>query len=217
MMMQIVGTFAEFERAMLRERMRNSLDAARKQGRVGGRRPELKPHRQKEIVHWSRFIPRRRRLTLDADRIPSLGAVFVRSATVSDPLPGECSPYVHTKARKAHPASGLANVDRRRADVAGRPDLRPDPRRRPGAGPHPAAAGRDRSSLAGLGPGLLGELQAKVRACLLRARTRRGVLEREDAAAMATWDHGGGFWLDAGVRIDAAGATAAGARRSAAR
>jgi len=29
MMMQIVGTFAEFERAMLRERTRNGLDAAR--------------------------------------------------------------------------------------------------------------------------------------------------------------------------------------------
>ena len=51
MMMQIVGTFAEFERAMLRERTNNGLDAARKQGRVGGRRPKLKTHQQQEIVH----------------------------------------------------------------------------------------------------------------------------------------------------------------------
>ena len=51
MMMQIVGTFAEFERAMLRERTRSGLDAARKQGRVGGRRPKLKTHQQQEIVH----------------------------------------------------------------------------------------------------------------------------------------------------------------------
>jgi DNA invertase Pin-like site-specific DNA recombinase len=51
MMMQIVGTFAEFERAMLRERTRNGLDAARKQGRIGGRRPKLKAHQQEEIVH----------------------------------------------------------------------------------------------------------------------------------------------------------------------
>ena len=51
MMMQIVGTFAEFERAMLRERTRSGLDAARKQGRVGGRRPKLKTHQQEEIVH----------------------------------------------------------------------------------------------------------------------------------------------------------------------
>jgi DNA invertase Pin-like site-specific DNA recombinase len=50
MMMQMVGTFAEFEHAMLRERTQNGLDAARKQGRIGGRRPKLKPHQQKEIV-----------------------------------------------------------------------------------------------------------------------------------------------------------------------
>ena len=50
MMMQIVGSFAEFERAMLRERTRNGLDAARKDGRVGGRRPKLTSQQQKEIV-----------------------------------------------------------------------------------------------------------------------------------------------------------------------
>jgi DNA invertase Pin-like site-specific DNA recombinase len=43
MMMQIVGSFAEFERAMLRERTRTGLDAARQEGRVGGRRPKLPP------------------------------------------------------------------------------------------------------------------------------------------------------------------------------
>ena len=51
MMMQMVGTFAEFERAMLRERTQNGLDEARKQGRVGGRRPKLKKHQQDEIVN----------------------------------------------------------------------------------------------------------------------------------------------------------------------
>ena len=51
MMMQIVGTFAEFERAMLRERTQSGLDAARKQGRVGGRRPKLNTHQQQEIMH----------------------------------------------------------------------------------------------------------------------------------------------------------------------
>jgi DNA invertase Pin-like site-specific DNA recombinase len=51
MMMQIIGSFAEFERAMLRERRRNGLDAARKNGRVGGRRPKLKTHQQQEIIH----------------------------------------------------------------------------------------------------------------------------------------------------------------------
>ena len=51
MMMQIVGTFAEFERAMLRERTQRGLEAARKQGRVGGRRPKLDTHQQQEIVN----------------------------------------------------------------------------------------------------------------------------------------------------------------------
>jgi len=50
MMMQIVGAFAEFERAMLRDRTRNGLDAARKEGRIGGRRPKLKMNQEREIV-----------------------------------------------------------------------------------------------------------------------------------------------------------------------
>ena len=50
MMMQLVGTFAEFERAMLRERTRNGLDEARKQGRVGGRRPKLTTRQQQEVI-----------------------------------------------------------------------------------------------------------------------------------------------------------------------
>jgi DNA invertase Pin-like site-specific DNA recombinase len=50
MMMQMVGAFAEFERAILRERTKAGLDAARKQGRIGGRRPKLRPNQQNEIV-----------------------------------------------------------------------------------------------------------------------------------------------------------------------
>ena len=49
MMMQMVGAFAEFERAMLRERTKAGLDAARQEGRVGGRRPKLSPPQQDEI------------------------------------------------------------------------------------------------------------------------------------------------------------------------
>ena len=36
---------------MLRERTQRGLEAARKQGRVGGRRPKLNPHQQQEIMH----------------------------------------------------------------------------------------------------------------------------------------------------------------------
>jgi DNA invertase Pin-like site-specific DNA recombinase len=50
MMMQIVGSFAEFEREMLRERTRHGLEAARKEGRVGGRKPKLTPQQEKEVV-----------------------------------------------------------------------------------------------------------------------------------------------------------------------
>ena len=49
MMMQMVGAFAEFERAMLRERTKAGLDAARQEGRVGGRRPKLSLQQQSEI------------------------------------------------------------------------------------------------------------------------------------------------------------------------
>ena len=49
MMMQMVGAFAEFERAMLRERTKAGLDAARQEGRIGGRRPKLSAQQQNEI------------------------------------------------------------------------------------------------------------------------------------------------------------------------
>ncbi len=50
MLMQMVGAFAEFERAMLRERTQSGLEAARREGRVGGRRPKLTTLQRREIV-----------------------------------------------------------------------------------------------------------------------------------------------------------------------
>src|SRR3546814_19742869 len=41
MMMQMVGSFAEFERAMIRERTSAGLAQARAEGRIGGRRRKL--------------------------------------------------------------------------------------------------------------------------------------------------------------------------------
>ena len=49
MMMQMVGVFAEFERAMLKERTKAGLDAAREEGRIGGRRPKLSERQQAEV------------------------------------------------------------------------------------------------------------------------------------------------------------------------
>jgi DNA invertase Pin-like site-specific DNA recombinase len=50
MMMQMVGAFAEFERAILKERTLAGLKVAREAGRTGGRRRKLKPEQQHEIV-----------------------------------------------------------------------------------------------------------------------------------------------------------------------
>lgn len=50
MLLQMVGSFAEFERAMIRERTRAGLESAKARGRIGGQRPTLTPHQQVEIV-----------------------------------------------------------------------------------------------------------------------------------------------------------------------
>ena len=50
MMMQMVGSFAEFEREMIRERTKAGLDAARIEGRIGGRKPKLRLDQKKDIA-----------------------------------------------------------------------------------------------------------------------------------------------------------------------
>lgn len=50
MMMQMVGSFAEFERAMIRERTSAGLARARAEGRIGGRRPKLAETQRREIA-----------------------------------------------------------------------------------------------------------------------------------------------------------------------
>jgi DNA invertase Pin-like site-specific DNA recombinase len=50
MMMQMVASFAEFERAMVRERTTAGLAAARAEGRVGGRRKKLDAAKRREIA-----------------------------------------------------------------------------------------------------------------------------------------------------------------------
>jgi DNA invertase Pin-like site-specific DNA recombinase len=50
MLMQMLGSFAEFERAMVRERTRAGLKAAAARGRKGGRQPKLTPEQKTEIL-----------------------------------------------------------------------------------------------------------------------------------------------------------------------
>ena len=66
MMMQMVGAFAEFERAMLRERTKVGLDAARPEGRIGGRRPKLSSQQQAEI---RRMVSKGDKTAADAARL----------------------------------------------------------------------------------------------------------------------------------------------------
>ncbi len=75
MMMQMVGAFAEFERSMLKERTKAGLDAARDEGRVGGRRPKLTPQQQIEI---RKMVSKGRKTAADAARL-----FKVHPATVS--------------------------------------------------------------------------------------------------------------------------------------
>ena len=50
MLTQMLGAFAEYERAMVRERTAAGLAAARAEGRVGGRRPKLTPQQRADVV-----------------------------------------------------------------------------------------------------------------------------------------------------------------------
>src|SRR5271163_3568371 len=50
MMMQMISSFAEFERAMIRERTSAGIAAARAEGRIGGRRKKLDASKRREIA-----------------------------------------------------------------------------------------------------------------------------------------------------------------------
>lgn len=84
MMMQLVGAFAEFERAMLRERTLAGLHAARQAGRVGGRRRSLHPDQEQEIV---RLVRSRQKSAAAAARLfnvhPATVSRLLRRAAVA--------------------------------------------------------------------------------------------------------------------------------------
>ena len=67
-----------------------------------------------------------------------------------------------------------------------------------------AAGGVIFHAAAGLDANAIAQVQAQVRRRMLRAVVRRGLLPEDDARAMAQWEHGGGFSVDASVRIEAA-------------
>ena len=75
MLMQMVGSFAEFERAMLKERTMAGLKAARKEGRIGGRPSKLKFQQQQEII---KLVTKGKKTAAEAARLFN-----VHPATVS--------------------------------------------------------------------------------------------------------------------------------------
>jgi DNA invertase Pin-like site-specific DNA recombinase len=98
MMMQMVGAFAEFERSMLRERTKAGLDSARREGRIGGRRPKLTPQQQAEIT---RMVSRGEKTAADAARL-----FKIHPATVSRLL--SQARLAAAKEAKARPRSKTA-------------------------------------------------------------------------------------------------------------
>ncbi len=66
----------------------------------------------------------------------------------------------------------------------------------------PTAGGVVFHAAGGLDATAITQVQAQVRRRLLRGFVRRGLLPGNDAQAMAQWQHGGGFSLDASVRIE---------------
>jgi hypothetical protein len=64
------------------------------------------------------------------------------------------------------------------------------------------AAGVVLHAPAGLDDDAIAAMQAQVRRRVLRTFVRRGLIEKDDADAMAGWEYGGGFSVDASVRIE---------------
>lgn len=72
----------------------------------------------------------------------------------------------------------------------------------PDYGPEYQTAGLRFHEATALSPQLLERLQHTVRKRVLRHFARHTLLEPHQAEDMLTWDHGGGFSLDASVRIE---------------
>jgi DNA invertase Pin-like site-specific DNA recombinase len=84
MMMQMVGAFAEFERAMLKERTKAGLDLARQEGRIGGRRPKLTLQQQAEI---RKMVSKGHKTAADAARLFKVHPATVSRLLARSPLP----------------------------------------------------------------------------------------------------------------------------------
>lgn len=88
MMMQMVGSFAEFERAMIRERTSAGLAAARAEGRVGGRRKKLNDVKRREIAE---SVLTGRKSAADMARLYNISQPTVSRIVAQHRMTGETS------------------------------------------------------------------------------------------------------------------------------
>ncbi|HEY3639291.1 MAG TPA: recombinase family protein [Rhizomicrobium sp.] len=77
LMMQMLGTFAEFEREMIRSRTRHGIESARRAGRRLGRAPKLRPDQKAEII---RMIAEGRGTAAHAANLFSVSKATVKRA-----------------------------------------------------------------------------------------------------------------------------------------
>jgi len=80
MVMQMLGSFAEFERSMVRERTRAGLAAARDRGVRVGRPAKLSPHQQQEVIRAVRDAAK----TADDDK-PGVAGSCITSKLAEKP------------------------------------------------------------------------------------------------------------------------------------
>ena len=99
MMMQMVGAFAEFERAMLKERTKAGLEAARQNGRIGGRRSKLSAQQQTEIM---RMVSRGNKTAADAARLFKIHPATVSRLLEKARLAADQQKAAHSRSKTAY-------------------------------------------------------------------------------------------------------------------
>jgi len=114
MLMQMLGSFAEFEREMIRERTRAGLAAARAQGRIGGRRPKLDQAQQKEVVD---MVTSGRKTAAEVARLfgvhPStVGRIVARAPITLNPLKTQAATRGRSTRRRVHDLVGATRGGR---------------------------------------------------------------------------------------------------------
>jgi DNA invertase Pin-like site-specific DNA recombinase len=103
MLMQMVGSCAEFERAMIRERTLAGLAAARARGRTSGRRPKLQPDQQQALVE---LVTTGQKTQADVARLFRIHPATVSRLLAAQRVPPPLAPPVDTAAASRNGSHG---------------------------------------------------------------------------------------------------------------